>query len=89
MGKLDKKMRGTPTSDIFTVESSVIFYDTKTSEWLKMKASSEKSKLIRETIQGTRDIKRKNKEDKARLLQQHLRVIKERQESVKKAKERK
>jgi hypothetical protein len=89
MGKLDKKVRDTPTSDIFTVESSVIFNDNKTGEWLKMKASSEKSKIIRETIQETREIKRKNKEDKARLLQQHLRLIKERQENVKKAKEKK
>ena len=89
MGKLDKKMRDAPTCDIFTVESSVIFNDNRTSEWLKMKAANEKSKIIKETIQETRQIKRKNKEDKARLLQQQLRLIKDRQDSVKKAKERK
>jgi hypothetical protein len=64
-------MRDTPTSDIFTVENSVIFNDNKTSEWLKMKTPSEKKTLISEAIQETRQITRKQK------LQQHLKVFKE------------
>jgi hypothetical protein len=48
-----------------------------------------KEQNYQRTIQETRQIKRKNKEDKARLLQQHLRLIKERQENVKKTKKRK
>ena len=46
MGQLDKKMNDVPTYDVFNLQSTIIFNDNKTNEWLKRKSLQEKEKVI-------------------------------------------
>ncbi|XP_061177421.1 uncharacterized protein LOC133186202 [Saccostrea echinata] len=88
MGQLDFSLKTGPTSSINTIESSIIFNDNKTSEWLTEKDDSERQLIIENARKENKKFMELQKERKIKLYEEHLKILKEKEEETKRKRER-
>ena len=83
MAKLDYKVKKEPTSNTYSIESTMIYRSNKTSNWLDSKEEEEKCKIIKKAMSSNSSHMKTFKLRKKVLQQDHLHNIRLKQQSVK------
>ena len=89
MGQLDFKLKYACTSTVNTVESSLMFNNNKTYDWLSEKSECEQKRITDISRKRNRKFSVEFKKRRELLFQRHVKILKEKAEDSRKKKEKK
>ena len=88
LGQLDFKLKAGSTSSINSIESCVLYGNNNTDDWLKSKTSDQQERIICKARTENRQFMNKDNFRKEKLIQKQNEILEEKEEDVKRKKER-
>ncbi|XP_061163864.1 myb-like protein X [Saccostrea echinata] len=89
MGQLDFKLKASSTSSLNSIESSILYCNNRTEEWLKKKDISEQQEIIDQARSENRTFMLKDREKNEELFRKQTKILEEKEKEARRKKEKK